>query len=126
MVDEKIRVDPNALTPRDLKRARVMLGGKSPYEILEDDDNREDAIALTIWCIRSRKDPNFTLEDALDVPFSQLEEPDQGPPVNAAPSSDGSNKKVAEKSEQNGMQRSAAVELSSATSSASVMKNTTA
>jgi len=66
----KIRVDPDSLTPRDLRRARVVLEGRNPFELLDDPLDR---VVLTIWCLVSRDDPSFTWDQAEDIPFSRLD-----------------------------------------------------
>lgn len=93
---EKLQLNPDLLTPRDMKRARKMLEGKNPYELMDDPD---EAMILTIWCLRSRTDPTFTYDQAENTPFGEFEVPEQGPPENATDSSLGSKRKVAEKSE---------------------------
>lgn len=85
----KLMVDPDLLTPRDLRRARVALDGRNPFELLDDPLDR---VVLTIWCLVSRDDPSFTWDQAEDMPFSRLEtgggdtEPD---PPTAPPGSRG-------------------------------------
>jgi hypothetical protein len=59
----------DALTPRDLLRAKVALDGRNPYELMDDPC---ESAALVIWCIKSRTDPAFTWDQALDTPFSAL------------------------------------------------------
>ena len=89
-MSDKIRLDPGQLTPRDLQRAKVALDGRNPWELLEDP---LDALILTIFCLRSRDDPEFTYEDALDVPLGDFElvnEEEPPPPSPATTSSDGS------------------------------------
>ena len=89
-MSDKIRLDPAQLTPRDLKRAQVALKGQNPWELLEDP---LDALILTIFCLRSRDDPEFTYEDALDVPLGDFElvnEEEPPPPSPATPSLNGS------------------------------------
>jgi hypothetical protein len=74
---EKLRLDPNELTPGDLKRARVALDGRNPWELLEDP---LDAMILAIWCFKSREDPTFTFEDAENVKLGEFDMSGQGPP----------------------------------------------
>ncbi|HEY3261849.1 MAG TPA: hypothetical protein VGJ95_16555 [Pseudonocardiaceae bacterium] len=73
----KVRLDPDLLTFRDMKRARVVLGGRNPWELLEDPDERG---ILIVWCIRSRTDPAFTWDDAENTSFGQLEAASGGEP----------------------------------------------
>jgi hypothetical protein len=78
----KIRVDPDSLTPRDLRRARTVLSGRNPFELLDDPLDR---VVLTIWCLVSRDDPSFTWDQAEDMPFSRLdtagEDAEPDPPI---------------------------------------------
>jgi hypothetical protein len=64
------RLSADQLTPRDMNRAKELLGdvlaGRSPYDMLED---MAEAVPFTIWCLRTRTDPAFTWDDALDAPF---------------------------------------------------------
>jgi hypothetical protein len=73
----KVVLDLDQLTPRDFKRARVMLGGRDPGELIEV---HEDRTALIIWCVRSRDDPGFTWDMALDTPWSECVAPDTSEP----------------------------------------------
>lgn len=79
------------LTSRDMARAREMLRdqskGEDPYDLLDEDEdpeNRDKRRVLIIWCLKSRTDPEFTWEQAWDVPFAEVygdEEDDQAPPT---------------------------------------------
>lgn len=84
----KLRLDPNQLSIRDLKRARVALGGRDPWELLGDP---LEAVLLTLWCLKSRDDPAYTMEMAEAEPLGNFdmsaEEPP--PPPGATPSSPG-------------------------------------
>ena len=86
-MSDKISLDPKQLTMRDLKRARAgPLEGRDPYDLFED--NLESRV-LVIWCLRSRDDPEFTWEDAQDVPMSEIamrgdEDSDQPPPTGSS------------------------------------------
>lgn len=85
----KVRLDPDLLTFRDMKRARVVLDGRNPWELLADPDERG---ILIVWCIRSRTDLTFTWEDAENTSFGQLETPDSDeppPPQGGKPGSSG-------------------------------------
>jgi hypothetical protein len=73
----KVRLDPDLLTFRDMKRARVVLNGRNPWELLGDPDERGP---LIVWCLRSRTDPAFTWDDAEDTNFGQLEQAGTGEP----------------------------------------------
>lgn len=89
MTDAKIRLDPDLLTPRDLRRAREILKGRNPFELLEDPIDR---VVLITWCLRSREDASFTWEQAEDTPFSAYEsaELEEDPPT-PGPGKPGSN-----------------------------------
>lgn len=85
----KVVNDPDLLTPRDLSRARKVLG-RDPAELFLF---MEDRTALVIWCTRTRDDPEFTWDQALDTPLSEIvappdEEPDPQPA--SMPASNGS------------------------------------
>jgi hypothetical protein len=77
MTQAKLRLTPDLLTPGDLKRARVALGGRSPWELLEDP---LDAMILAIWCFRSRENPDFTFEDAENTPLGEFDMGGEVPP----------------------------------------------
>lgn len=84
---------PTLLDSEDMLRARDkladVLGDRTAYDLLEDDYLR---VPLTIWCLRSRKDPDFTWEQALKVPYlSEWEDGPPGPPTTAAPPAGGAN-----------------------------------
>ncbi len=99
-------LDPDLLTPKDMKRARKLLTAMAvasgdedmvtnPWELLEDPDER---FTLTIWCLKSRTDPSFTWEQAEDTPFSEFDPPtDPNLPRSEAPSSPGSRPKASGK-----------------------------
>ena len=80
----KLRLHMDSLTPRDLSRARVMLGGQDPNEVLASDDTYE-RIALMIWCLKSRTMPGFTWDDALDTPFGEFDMSVDEPPPPIGP-----------------------------------------
>ena len=90
MTDAKIRLDPDLLTPRDLRRARDILKGRNPFELLDDPIDR---LVLITWCLRSREDASFTWEQAEDTPFSAFEqaEPEQDPPTPGTENGPGNN-----------------------------------
>ncbi len=66
----RYRLDADELTPNDIKRARVMLDGKNPWEVLSHED---DMFTLMIWCLKSRTDPGFTWEQAENTPFGEFD-----------------------------------------------------
>ena len=80
---------PTLLTSADMNRARTALGDRSAYDLLDDDYDR---VPLTIWCLRSRTDPSFTWQQALETPYlSEWVEGPPGPPTTAAPPAGGAN-----------------------------------
>jgi hypothetical protein len=76
---------PDALVPRDYLRAKValkeVLGTRSPYELLVGDE----MYPFIIWCLRSRDDPAFTWDQALDTPFYLFRMGDEPPPPPTPP-----------------------------------------
>jgi hypothetical protein len=81
----KIVLDADLLTPADMKRARVVLDGRNPFELLDDPIDR---VVLVIWCMRSRQDPSFTWAQAEATPFGEVQAAgDDRPPDSAASSS---------------------------------------
>lgn len=83
---DKIRLDPEELTPGDLKRARVALEGRNPWEMLEDP---LDAMILAIWCLKSREDPTFTFEQAENTRLGEFDMRDSRPPPTPGPGGNG-------------------------------------
>jgi hypothetical protein len=65
----KVHVDPDLLTPRDFRRARVALGGRDPWEMLRG--HQEDRPVLIAWCLLSRDDPDLTFEDVESWSFGE-------------------------------------------------------
>lgn len=91
-VAAKITLDPDLLNSRDMLRARVVLEGRNPYEVLDDPLER---VPLIVWCLVTRDDPSFTWDQALDMPFSRLQfgagdepDPPTGPPGSPGPASE--------------------------------------
>lgn len=82
----KLRLDPDELTPGDLKRARVALDGRNPWEMLEDP---LDAMILAIWCLKSRTDPDFTFEQAENTRLGEFDMGDASPPPTPGPAANG-------------------------------------
>lgn len=79
-------LNPDLLTPRDLKMARDALPGMDVSAMLGDSI---DMITLTIFCLRRRDDPEFSWDDALDTPMSEFNQA-EGPPQTPPPASNGS------------------------------------
>jgi hypothetical protein len=65
----KVEADPDQLTPRDFRRARVALGGRDPWEMLRG--HEEDRPVLIAWCLLSRDDPDLTFDDVEGWSFGQ-------------------------------------------------------
>lgn len=91
------KLDPDLLTPRDLLRAQDMLDelgdgdklkGADIYEVMA---NRTRRAGVIIWCLKSRTDPSFTFEQALDTPYGEFDveddepDPPTGPPGSPGP-----------------------------------------
>lgn len=88
--DGRLVVNADLLTLRDMQRARKMLkelhgeqDAPNPWEILEE--GSELRVALVLWCLKSRTDPSFTLDDAMDAPMSSFTNGDAGPPRGGRP-----------------------------------------
>lgn len=80
------RLTTDELTGRDMKRARVVLKGRDPWELTDDMDER---FTLIIWCLKSRHFPGFTWEQAEDTPFGEFLPPSEVPPPTPASESSG-------------------------------------
>lgn len=127
---DRLVLDPDQLSSKDMKRARAMLAKrddldieKDPWKLLEDLDN---SLVLTIWCFKVRTDPDFTWEQAEETPFGEFDAPpDKGPPPNALPSSPGSKPKGSAKTNLSSMPSGSESAPSSASSTASRGKNST-
>lgn len=83
------RLTSDELSPRDLKRAKVMLDGRNPWEVLDDD---EDRLTLIMWCLKSRHIPGFTWEQAEETTYGEFLPPTEVPPPTPASDSSGSSK----------------------------------
>jgi hypothetical protein len=83
---DKPKLSPEELTPGDLKRARVALDGRDPWELLEDP---LDAMVLAIWCLKSRTDPTFTFEQAENTRLGEFDLADANPPQTPGPGGNG-------------------------------------
>jgi hypothetical protein len=75
----KLWLHANNLTPGDMKRARITLG-VDPYRMIGEKVELEDRFIFMIWCLKSRDDPSFTLEQAEATPFGEFWMGDDGPP----------------------------------------------
>lgn len=87
-------ISPMLLTARDHLRAKAPLadivaacGYDSTYAMVED---AEWAVPFTIWCLKTRTDPGFTWDQALDTPYLlETEIGESGPPQTPAPPTGG-------------------------------------
>jgi hypothetical protein len=67
-----------------MQRAKAgPLEGRSAFELMNDPD---EMFVLIIWCLKSRTDPSFTWEQAMDTPFGAFSDP---PPAAPEVSTDG-------------------------------------
>lgn len=81
----KLPLDPGILTPNDLKRVKVAVGGQSPQELMGE--------VATLWqvllfAVRSRTDPSFTWEQAGETPLGEVFDmagTDEPPPPQGGP-----------------------------------------
>jgi hypothetical protein len=71
LVDPRPKLDPDELTPNDMRRARDRLG-VNPYEYIASDADTEDRLTFIMWCIRSRTEPELTWEQADNTPFGMF------------------------------------------------------
>ena len=85
-MNDKLKLAPEELTPGDLKRARVALDGRNPWEMLEDP---LDAMILAIWCLKSRDDPTFTFEQAENTKLGEFDMGGASPPPTPGPAANG-------------------------------------
>jgi len=82
-VSDKIQLNPNQLTLRDLRRAKAgPLEGRDPIELIGAGDMLEIA-QLIAWCVRSRDDPEFAWSDAGEMALGDFafSDGDQPPPI---------------------------------------------
>jgi hypothetical protein len=78
--------DPSQLTPNDLRRLRVALGGKNPQELLGG-GVFEDVFQATILAHKLRSDAAFTWEQAGDIAPSEMFDMSGGEPPPPPPPS---------------------------------------
>jgi hypothetical protein len=72
---ERYRLDPDELSPADLKRARAgPLEGRDPYELLNGKDTG-DRLTLVMWCLLSRDQPELSWAEAERAPFKAFDSP---------------------------------------------------
>jgi len=77
---------PDALRPRDYLRGKAALKDvlgerESCYDFLGTDE----MYTWLIWALRSREDPSFTWDQALDTEFSEFTMGDERPPPPTLP-----------------------------------------
>lgn len=88
-VPAKVWLNSGALKPRDLVRARIqladVLNGRAPLELLDPD--KDEFFPFLIWCQRSRSDPSFSWDDALDTDFDDCKMGGERPPPPMLPRS---------------------------------------
>lgn len=91
MTEQKIRIDADLLTAKDMRRARVALGGRDPWELLRGE--QEDRAVLIAWCQLSRDNPGLTWDEVEAMPFGtyvEVEEEEEQRPPEGLSSSNGS------------------------------------
>jgi hypothetical protein len=120
----KPRPDPAILTPNDLKRCKVALGGQSPHELLAEPETMFQVLILALGL---RDDPGYTFERAGDEALGDWfdmssDEPD---PQTAVPGSPGPGAATKPASSSRTRRASSAPAPSSAASSASPAPSTT-
>jgi hypothetical protein len=86
----RVSLDPDDTTPRDMLRARKMHAERDGRDLDEVMDDRIERGATIIWCLRSRDDPSFTYDMALDTPYRDVIGEDEPPPPTAPPTKPGS------------------------------------
>lgn len=84
----KLWLHPDALKPRDYLRGKLALkdvleerGHSNCYDFLGTDD----MYPWLMWALRSREDPSFTWDQALDTEFSEFSMGDERPPPPTLP-----------------------------------------
>lgn len=87
---EKLKVDMQQLTLRELSDARDVLDGTSLADVMQTDQWRGTAVLA--YLTKRRTDPGFTFDQALDLRMADIElvNPDpeaQGAPNGAEPQS---------------------------------------
>jgi hypothetical protein len=109
------RLTSDELNGRDIKRARIMLDGRNPWEVLDDDDDR---FTLIIWCLKSRHIPEFTWDDAEATPYGEFLPPGDLPPQTPPLETSGSSETGPSENDSSATQPKPEPEPSSASSSA--------
>ncbi len=82
-VPAKLWLHPDALKPRDYLRGKVALKevlGEAGHESCYDFLGTDEMYTWLMWALRSRDDPSFTWDQALDTEFSEFSMGDERPP----------------------------------------------
>lgn len=71
----RVRVDMTELTLREQRDINRILNEELQCSFADalQDWRQPDAVALAVWKLRSRDDPTFTRDDALDLSMADLE-----------------------------------------------------
>jgi hypothetical protein len=79
-------LDPGILTPNDLKRVKVALGGQAPEELMNEVNTLWQ---LMLLAVKLRTDPEFTWDLAGDTPLGEVFDVSgaQSPPAATTPDS---------------------------------------
>jgi len=72
MTTKKVPIDGDLLKPIDFRRARVMLGGRDPWELYRG--HQEDRTVLIAWCLLSRDNPDLTWDEVDSQTFGEFVE----------------------------------------------------
>jgi hypothetical protein len=72
MTTKKVLIGGDLLKPQDMRRARVMLGGRDPWELMRG--YQEDRTVLIAWCLLSRDNPDLTWDEVDDQTFGEFVE----------------------------------------------------
>jgi hypothetical protein len=72
MTTKKVPIDGDLLKPQDMRRARVMLGGRDPWKVMRG--YQEDRTVLIAWCLLSRDNPDLTWDEVDDQTFGEFVE----------------------------------------------------
>lgn len=72
---DRVRVDMTELTLREQRDINQILHDEHQCSFTEalQDWRQPDALALAVWKLRSRDDPTFTREQALDLSYADMD-----------------------------------------------------
>ena len=93
----RLWLHPDALKPRDYLRGKVALAGvleERKYTSCYDFLGTDEMYPFLIWALRSRDDPSFGWEEALDTPFYEFETGDDARPQTQLPVPSGSSESM--------------------------------